>query len=376
MALPDRARQVLQLLHLKGIGQRPLIFIVHSLGGLVVKELLRTAHTQNNPAWKQISARTTGILFLATPHSGAVLATLVDLFRLVTRRNWTIRDLAPHEPHLRDLNEWFRSNFDVLGLRAHVLRESQGIRGLIVVNPSSADPGIPLVRVIPVDKDHINICKPTSRDDHVFLEAKQFIGDCINSTRHPPPSVSDFRGATIETLTVLSDEHAASRVSRGVQGLAIAPPVHGQQPLFTHSLEVREALLQNQGGSSPDVQPHAISISISIGSVQAPASNAQVNEATARLLGLDTTEVGRIESLVNQIDELLKAGRFQACVAPAAELEQLLELLPRRGRQIRDGWITLARLEDNRLHMAKHGNQEIDIGRLRRLYKEAENVID
>jgi hypothetical protein len=146
--------------------------------------------------------------------------------------------------------------------------------------------------------------------------------------------------------------------------------------LFTHSLEVREALLQNQGGSSPDVQPHAISISISIGSVQAPASNAQVNEATARLLGLDTTEVGRIESLVNQIDELLKAGRFQACVAPAAELEQLLELLPRRGRQIRDGWITLARLEDNRLHMAKHGNQEIDIGRLRRLYKEAENVID
>jgi triacylglycerol esterase/lipase EstA (alpha/beta hydrolase family) len=112
MPLPDRARQVLQLMRLKGLGQRPLVFIVHSLGGLLVKELLRTAHTQNNAEWKEISAATTGILFLATPHSGASLATLVDLFRAVTRRNWTIRDLAAHEPHLRDLNEWFRSNFD------------------------------------------------------------------------------------------------------------------------------------------------------------------------------------------------------------------------------------------------------------------------
>jgi hypothetical protein len=36
----------------------------------------------------------------------------------------------------------------------------------------------------------------------------------------------------------------------------------------------------------------------------------------------------------------------------------------------------LARLEDNHLQMAKQEHQEIDTGRLRRLYQEAENVND
>lgn len=246
MPLPDRARQVLQLMRLKGLGKRPLIFIVHSLGGLLVKQLLKAAHTLNNPEWAQISAATIGILFLATPHSGASLATFVDLFRVISRRNWTIRDLAAHEPHLRDLNEWFRSNFDGLGLRAHVLRESQPVGRLIVVNPSSADPGITHVRVIPVDKNHINICKPTSRDDQVFLETRQFIADCIRSSgqtadtpqesglslfptqttptrsksqRTPAPAQIldssdlplELSFVTIGILTVLSEEYAACK---------------------------------------------------------------------------------------------------------------------------------------------------------------------
>jgi pimeloyl-ACP methyl ester carboxylesterase len=179
MPLTDRARNILQLCHLKGLGKRPLIFIVHSLGGLLAKQILLTAYTQNNPAWQSVGKSVKGILFLATPHSGAFLASVVDVFRVVSRANWTIADLQPHEPHLRDLNEWFRENFVQLGLRAHVVRETKLTSGLMVVDATSADPGIASVRVIPVDKDHINICKPVSRSDQVFLEARQFIADCI-----------------------------------------------------------------------------------------------------------------------------------------------------------------------------------------------------
>ena len=212
-------------MRLKGLGQRPLVFIVHSLGGLLVKEILRTAYTQNHPEWTRISAETVGVLFLATPHSGASLATLVDLFRVITRRNWTIRDLAAHEPHLRDLNEWFRSNFDSLGIKAHVLRESQAVRGLTVVTPSSADPGIALVRVIPVDKNHINICKPTSRDDHVFLETRQFITDCIHSAK-PRQEHQQESGSVILTTQAgrgISESQLTPSTTQGLD--SSAPPL-------------------------------------------------------------------------------------------------------------------------------------------------------
>ena len=118
MPLTDRARNVLQLFYLHGIGTRPLIFVVHSLGGLLVKQILQTARTQNNPSWQSIGQSVKGVLFLATPHSGSFLASIVSIFRVVTCANWTVADLAPHQPHLRDLNEWFRSNFDALVLHA------------------------------------------------------------------------------------------------------------------------------------------------------------------------------------------------------------------------------------------------------------------
>jgi protein SERAC1 len=180
MPLTDRSRNILQLFHLNGIGTRPIILIVHSLGGLLVKQILQTARTQNNPSWQRVGQAVKGTLFLATPHSGSFLATVVSIFRVVSRANWTIADLQPHEPHLRDLNEWFRSNFDGLGLRAHVLRETKKTSGVMVVDPTSADPGIPAVRVIPVDKDHVSICKPVSEQDQVYLETRQFIRDCIS----------------------------------------------------------------------------------------------------------------------------------------------------------------------------------------------------
>jgi hypothetical protein len=109
MPLTDRAKEVLNELTRLGVGERPIVFICHSLGGLLAKQLLRTASDDAAvPGWRKIADQTKVVVFVATPHAGA------DLARTLRRLGWALRtspaidDLRAHAPALRDLNEWYR----------------------------------------------------------------------------------------------------------------------------------------------------------------------------------------------------------------------------------------------------------------------------
>ncbi|KAM5509938.1 hypothetical protein FOXYSP1_12904 [Fusarium oxysporum f. sp. phaseoli] len=54
--------------HVQG---RPMIFVAHSLGGILVKEMLALSSTSNTPTHKRVIESTAAIIFLATPHRGS-----------------------------------------------------------------------------------------------------------------------------------------------------------------------------------------------------------------------------------------------------------------------------------------------------------------
>lgn len=74
MSILEHADDVLDCLRFKGLGARPLVFVCHSLGGLLVKQILRTAAERNQPDIKQVGEATTGIAFFATPNTGSRIA--------------------------------------------------------------------------------------------------------------------------------------------------------------------------------------------------------------------------------------------------------------------------------------------------------------
>jgi hypothetical protein len=133
MALPDRALQALDLMVRRGIGERPLLFVCHSLGGLLAKQLLRKSSDSPDPRARQVANRTRAVLFLATPHTGAALASLANTFRAVFGSTVSVEDLREHDAHLRDLYDWYRHHAPKLQIQTVTYFESRGVKGVLTI---------------------------------------------------------------------------------------------------------------------------------------------------------------------------------------------------------------------------------------------------
>lgn len=117
--LDMRADNILFSLKTGQLGDRPIFFIAHSLGGLVVKEMLRTAYGSADPAIKAIQEQTKGIVFLATPHAGSRLASVMRRIPFL-RPSVSIGDLVYNSPELHKLTRWFRDNYQRLSRSSKV----------------------------------------------------------------------------------------------------------------------------------------------------------------------------------------------------------------------------------------------------------------
>ncbi|RDW58409.1 hypothetical protein BP5796_12339 [Coleophoma crateriformis] len=78
----DKANALLEAIRIErdDVGSRPILFLGHSMGGLLIKQALINAH--NNPKYTPIKDATSGLAFFATPHFGGQW-TLVKLGGLV-----------------------------------------------------------------------------------------------------------------------------------------------------------------------------------------------------------------------------------------------------------------------------------------------------
>ncbi|KAI0886308.1 TPR-like protein [Annulohypoxylon maeteangense] len=169
--LADHAKSLLQWLHIerKDSPQRPLVFICHSLGGLVVKEALVEAAL--DVTYKSIAEETRLLVFFATPHRGGNGVGIGEIVAKIVR--------AGLRKPKNDLLDALKKNSDSATKRfeqsRHVYERclvvnffegrSYGKLG-IIVDRDSATLGLPGAREkqLPTDADHSTICKFDSVD--------------------------------------------------------------------------------------------------------------------------------------------------------------------------------------------------------------------
>jgi tetratricopeptide (TPR) repeat protein/pimeloyl-ACP methyl ester carboxylesterase len=178
MELTDRAANVLNLLLVEpDLGAGQLILAGHSLGGLVIKQVLRKAADEavERAEASSFIERVRKVAFLATPHAGADLAGWGDRLRVFVLRSAATRSLIRNDSHLRDLNLWYRRWARKHGIDHLILTETKttSVFGMIV-KPDSSDPGLSSDPV-PIDADHIEIAKPVNRESEVYKLVFNFI---------------------------------------------------------------------------------------------------------------------------------------------------------------------------------------------------------
>lgn len=183
MYLPDRAKNIMErVLAEPRLAEGSLTFVGHSLGGLIIKELMRTAESESRfrEEARSLASRVRKVAFLGTPHSGAGLATLGDRLRILINPSAATASLVRNDPNLRSLNNWYKGWAQENGVLHLVLTETLPLRLFgLVVPADSSDPGISGAVPIPVDDDHFTICKPSNRDDEVYVHMRGFIAKAI-----------------------------------------------------------------------------------------------------------------------------------------------------------------------------------------------------
>ena len=178
MPLFDRANNVLAELQAAGIGGRPICWVTHSMGGLLVKKMLRNADSIA-AEFRSFSKTTRGVVFIGTPHTGSELASLARYLGFILRLSAAAKELQPLSAQLLELNIWYRENHRRLGVATQAYFETQTTKGVWVVDRGTADPGLEGVIPIGLDADHLSICKPSGKDDLVYKRTMAFIRSVV-----------------------------------------------------------------------------------------------------------------------------------------------------------------------------------------------------
>ncbi|KAI9889078.1 MAG: hypothetical protein M1814_005801 [Vezdaea aestivalis] len=189
---------------------RPIVFICHSFGGIVVKKALIMAHARSSDmSFKDILENTKAIAFLGVPHRGAdsarwanVAACILKTSSLgISTNNALVADLLRNSPTLNDIQDQFIDRTQ--NLMIYSFYETQKTSGMIVVDKSSATIGITNEKLFPIDANHRTICQFPSLESTEYGAVGKWIVDLVESaTKEAAQRRSDGNIAATADLSI------------------------------------------------------------------------------------------------------------------------------------------------------------------------------
>lgn len=180
--LEERSEDILGKLVRAGVGSRPVIFVGHSMGGLIIKKMLVSAQTSGDCELQRFYENTKGVVFYSTPHRGTHIAKMNSVVKYFFFPSVEVQELEIDSPALLELNTYFQDFVKKFQTRVISFGETIPTRHLGVditfVPQESSDPGVGEFLTVPFN--HMDICKPDSRKSILFRKFYNLLWDCLD----------------------------------------------------------------------------------------------------------------------------------------------------------------------------------------------------
>ena len=211
--------------------QKKLIFVAHSLGGIVVKDAL--SRSRNETTWiEEILPATIGVIFLGTPHhgsNGASIATqvskLVKIFYQDTNTK-IIRALEEKSDVLERVTRGFGQVLSAGKIKVHSFQEADKTNGVMIVETHSSKIGYLDETVGTIYADHRNMARFGSDDDRGFQSVVAVLNRWLEETNQSQAqsSIADKSGIQQAKLPdgLIFDENFHREYEDCVKSLDIA----------------------------------------------------------------------------------------------------------------------------------------------------------
>lgn len=168
----------------------PIIFVAHSLGGILVKEGLHWSKSHISPRYRQLHQRTKDVIFLGVPHCGSEMANMGEI--LARLANVALRDtnkpllssLEVENELLDRINSEFGKMVQLEDFGVYSFQESSGLSGLKgfsgkVVSDFSSKLDHPLEIVETIRGNHMEITRFSDANDEGYKTVSRVIARCV-----------------------------------------------------------------------------------------------------------------------------------------------------------------------------------------------------
>ena len=177
----------------------PIIFVAHSLGGILVKEGLHWSKSHISPRYQQLHQCTKHVVFLGVPHRGSKMANMGET--LARLANASLQDTNKHlvsslevENELLDrINSEFVKMVQLEDFSIYSFQESSGLSGLKgfsgkVVSDYSSKLDHPLEIVETIRGNHMEMARFSDANDEGYRTLSKVIARCVTDSQRKEKS--------------------------------------------------------------------------------------------------------------------------------------------------------------------------------------------
>ncbi|KAH6620967.1 hypothetical protein B0J18DRAFT_212304 [Chaetomium sp. MPI-SDFR-AT-0129] len=221
------------------VARRPIVFIAHSLGGIVVKEALRSAQACQplKPHIYGILKATSSIIFFGTPHGGADPR---NVFHHILAASYQacggqvnpqiVNALMPDSERLKELREEFPVICQAQGWALYSFQEEYGVKALFgttVVKDQSSCLNIPTLETRQfISSNHMDMCRFPGLQDPEYIKVAAAMGrimETIETRSQATPAIDSER--INRGLSVVENEHLPPAQEARYQGWGAAESI-------------------------------------------------------------------------------------------------------------------------------------------------------